>query len=308
MTTALLLLLGIGAAAVGGELFVRGAVGIAAWARVPAAIIAVTVAAFATSSPELFVAINAAANDTSVIAFGDALGSNVANVALILGLALALHPTSLDRDTARRDLPVAVGVPFLTLALVADGEMSRLDGGVLMMAFLAWLTVTARQARRARADTAAVLGETDHRRALVAILGGLVMLVLAGRFIVVSAESIGDALGLDPFVVGATFVAFGTSMPELATTMAAMLRGHEEVGIGAVIGSNIFNGLWIVAVVALLRPFDVQLGEVAVSLGFGALAILLLIPTRGLMLARWRGLVLLALYVVFVSTIVVRGG
>jgi len=97
-------------------------------------------------------------------------------------------------------------------------------------------------------------------------------------------------------------------MPELATTLAAMLRGHEDVGIGAVIGSNIFNSLWIVAVVALLRPFEVQLGEVGVSLGFGALAILLLIPMRGLMLARWRGLVLLAVYVTFVSTIVIRGG
>lgn len=308
MTTTLLLLLGIGAAATGGELFVRGAVGFAAWARVPAAIIAVTVAAFATSSPELFVAINAAANDTSVIAFGDALGSNVANVALILGLALTLRPTALDRDTARRDLPVAVAVPFLTLLLVLDGEMSRLDGGVLIVSFLVWLIVTARHARRARADTAEVLGETDHRRALVAIVGGLVLLVLAGRFIVVSAETIGDALGLDSFVVGATFVAFGTSMPELATTLAAMLRGHEEVGIGAVIGSNIFNSLWIVAVVALLRPFEVQLGEVGVSLGFGALAILLLIPMRGLVLARWRGLVLLAVYVTFVSTIVIRGG
>ena len=134
------------------------------------------------------------------------------------------------------------------------------------------------------------------------------LLVLAGRFIVVAAESIGDALGLDSFVVGATFVAFGTSMPELATTMAAMLRGHEDVGIGAVIGSNIFNGLWIVAVVALLRPFDVQLGEVAVSLAVGALAILGLVPRRGLLLARWRGFVLLALYIGFVATILVRGG
>ena len=308
MTTAVLLLIGLGAAALGGELFVRGAVGVAAWARVPAAIIAVTVAAFATSSPELFVAVNAAATDKSAIAFGDALGSNVANVALILGLALAVRPTALDRDTARRDLPVAVAVPFLTLALVADGEMSRFDGGILMIAFLTWLALTARHARRARADAAEVLGETDRGRALLSILGGLVLLVLAGRFIVVGAESIGDALGLDPFVVGATFVAFGTSMPELATTMAAMLRGHEDVGIGAVIGSNIFNGLWIVAVVALLRPFDVQLGEVAVSLAVGALAILGLIPRRGLLLARWRGFVLLALYAGFITTILVRGG
>jgi len=308
MTTVVTLLAGIIAAGMGGELFVRGAVGIAAWARVPAAIIAVTVAAFATSSPELFVALSAAENDTPALAFGDALGSNVVNVGLILGLALLIHPVIAERDTVRRDLPVAVALPFLIFALIVDGTMSRVDGVVLLAVFAAWLGVTVRHARRARADSAEVLGERNRGRAVLLVGGGLVLLVVAGRLIVVAAGAIGDGLGLDPFVVGATFVAFGTSMPELATVLAAGLRGHEEIGLGAVIGSNIFNGLWIIGVVAVLSPFDVALDEAALSLAAGALSILLLVPGRRLALGRWRGIALLGLYMGFVALVVAAGG
>lgn len=307
MSTALLLLAGVAAAGVGGELFVRGAVGIASWARVPAGIVAVTIAAFATSSPELFVAVNAAATDTSAVAFGDALGSNIANVGLILGIALLIRPLTLERGTLRRDLPVAVGVPFLIFVLVADGGLSRLDGMVLLAVFGGWLTVTVRHARRARASATEVLGESNHRRAALLSVAGLVLLVVAGRLIVVAAEVIGEALNLDTFVVGATFVAVGTSMPELATTLAAGLRGHEEIGVGAVIGSNIFNGLWIVAVVALLRPFEVAFDEVALSLAAGAITIGLLVPSRRLRLGRGRGAALLVVYAAFVTLVVTSG-
>jgi cation:H+ antiporter len=317
MTTALILLAGVIAAAGGGELFVRGAVGVATWARIPATIVAVTIAAFATSSPELFVAINAAAQDQSTIAFGDAVGSNVVNVGLILGLALLIRPAPIERQSARRDLPVALAVPAITLLLVADGSLSRLDGALLLMAFVAWLTVTVHHARRARrtqdADLldvdghdanvveAEVLGEPHRPRAVAEMIVGLGLLVIAGRLIVVAAESIGGALGLDPFVVGATFVAIGTSMPELATTLAAGLRGHEEVGIGAIVGSNIFNGLWIVAVTALLRPFRVDVSEVALGLVAGVVVIGLILPGRRLWLARRRGALLLATYAAYLT-------
>ena len=208
----------------------------------------------------------------------------------------------------RRDLPVAVALPFLLLVLVADGAMSRVDGIVLLVVFVVWLGVTATHARRARADAAIeVLAERRRGRAVLDLAVGLVLLVVAGRLIVVAAEAIGSALGLDPFVVGATFVAFGTSTPELATTLAATLRGHEEVGIGAIVGSNLFNGLWIVGVLTVLRPFEVPLGEVALSLVVGAVAVALLVPGRSLRLGRARGATLLALYALFVTFVVVLG-
>ncbi|MEZ5144838.1 MAG: calcium/sodium antiporter [Acidimicrobiales bacterium] len=299
MTTVLILLAGVAAAGVGGELFVRGAVGLAAWARVPATIVAVTVAAFATSSPELFVAISAASAGEPAVAFGDAVGSNVVNVALILGIALLVRPTTIQRESARRDLPVAIGVPFATLLLVADGSLSRFDGALLLSAFVVWLGVTVHHARRARATAVEVLGETRHGLAVAQVVGGLALLVLAGRLVVVAAKAIGEHFGLDPFVVGATLVAIGTSAPELATTLAASLKGHEEVGVGAILGSNIFNGLWIVSITALLRPFPVTVGEVALGLGAGGLATLLLVPGPSLELRRPRGAALVALYLLY---------
>lgn len=314
MGTALVLLAGVVAAGLGGEFFVRGAVGLAAWARVPAGIIAVTVAAFATSSPELFVTVNAATDGKPEVGFGDALGSNVVNVALVMGLALLVRPARVERDAVRRDLPVALAVPVLTIVLILDGSMSRLDGIVLLATFLTWLGFTAASAHRSRVAARAelvedVLGERRRPRVVVEMFGGLVLLVLAGRLIVVAAETIGEALELDAFVVGATFVAVGTSMPELATTVVAGLRDHEEIGIGAILGSNIFNGLWIVSVAALISPFDVDLGEVLLSLVVGAAVVLMLLPGRRLVLGRRRGAALVATYAAYlVVLLTVRPG
>jgi cation:H+ antiporter len=137
MNDVVLLLLGVLCAALGGELFVRGVVGVARWARVPAGLIAVTVAAFATSSPELAVAISAAEQGTPSIALGDALGSNIANVALILGIALLFAKIRAPRDSVRREFPLALLAPLLTGVLILDGRLSRLDGVLLLALFVA---------------------------------------------------------------------------------------------------------------------------------------------------------------------------
>jgi len=162
--------------------------------------------------------------------------------------------------------------------------------------FVVWLGVTVHHARRARAATVDVLGEARRGPAVAQAALGLAALVVAGRLVVTSAQTIGEHLGLDPFVVGATLVALGTSAPELATTIAASLKGHEEVGVGAIVGSNIFNGLWIVGLTALLAPVSLEVEEVVLGLAAGALAVLLMVPGRGLVLSRPRGVALLALY------------
>jgi cation:H+ antiporter len=290
------LLAGIVLAVVGGELFVRGAVGLAGWLRVPAGIIGATVAAFATSSPELSVAVNAAMSDRSAIALGDALGSNVVNIALVLAVAIVLVPLVVERSDLRRNLPFAVAAPVLTGLLVIDGTLGRVDAGVLLVAFLIWLTLTVVEAARARSAAEMVLGEHRVGRAAWSVLLGLVLLVVAGRFIVVAAKGIGDALGLDEFVVGATLVALGTSTPELATTIVSRWRGHDEVGLGTIIGSNIFNSFWIVGVAGLISPITVQGREVAVGIVAGIVVTLLVAPGPANRLGRRRGILLLACY------------
>ena len=308
MDNAAVFMLGVIAAGIGGELFVRGAIGLAAWARIPPGIIGATIAAFATSSPECTVAVSAALAGTPELALGDALGSNVVNVALILALALLLASIRAPRDSLTRDFPVAMLVPILLAVLAIDGTLSRLDGVLLLVVFCTWLTATVLEVRRQRSVVDQVRGEPRLWRALVASLVGMALLITAGWLIVIGATGIARAFGLQEFVIGATVVAVGTSIPELATTVIAQARGHVEIGLGTILGSNIFNGLWIVGLAAMVSPIPVHWHALGVGLGFGAITVALVFPARDGLLGRRRGALLLALYVVYLSTILTRPG
>lgn len=308
MSDFLVLLMGVACAGIGGELFVRGAVGLARWARISPGIIGATVAAFATSSPEMSVSINAALAGNPELALGDALGSNVVNVALILGLALAISGIQSPRDSVKRDFPVALLIPIFTGVLFLDGVLSRVDGCLMLSLFFAWLVAAVIEARKQRSDAAEALGE--HRRWLIVVLGvaGLAFLVTAGDLIVTGARGISALFGIDEFVVGATVVAVGTSTPELATTIIAKLRGHDEVGLGTILGSNIYNGIFVVAVAAIIHPISVAWREIAVALVFGLLALVVCYPQRNGLIERRRGVLLLVLYASYLVTIVQRQG
>jgi len=306
MSPYLTLALGVLSAGIGGELFVRGTVSLATWARVAPGIVGATVAAFATSSPELSVSITSALAGTPQIALGDALGSNVVNIALILALALLISGIQSSRDSIRRDFPVAFLVPVLTVALAADGELSRLDGVLMLSIFLAWMIATVIEARRQRSAAEEVLGAHRLAPALLSAAIGLGFLVGAGLLIVDGARAIAVSFGLSEFIIGATIVAVGTSVPELATALISKLRGHDEVGLGTVLGSNIFNGLFIVAVAALIHPIVFDAPPVRVALVFGLVAVMLTLPGKSGYIGRGRGVLLLALYVAYVVA-VIRG-
>jgi cation:H+ antiporter len=300
------LILGVVCAGIGGEFFVRGAVGLAHWARISPGIIGATVAAFATSSPELSVSINAALAGNPQIALGDALGSNVVNVALILALALVISGIQSPRDSVKRDFPVALLVPVITGVLFLDGTLSRVDGVLMLGMFLAWLVAALIEARKQRSVAEEVLGERRGWLVVLACVAGLALLVAAGNLIVVGAKGIALAFGIDAFIIGATIVAIGTSVPELATTVIAKLRGHDEVGLGTILGSNIYNGICIVAVAAIIHPITVAWREVAVALVCGFVALVCTYPTRQGFIERRRGFLLLVLYVVYLATIMQR--
>jgi cation:H+ antiporter len=297
------LAVGLVFAGVGGELFVRAAVGIAAWARVPAGVIGATVAAFATSTPEVSVAIGAAVAEKPEIALGDGLGSNVVNVALVLGLALLIGPIVAPSESTRRDVPFAVLIPLVTVALALDGGVSRIDGAILIAVFSAWLVLTTLGARRERSAAVEVLAERSHVRSIIEMLAGLAFLVAAGRLIVFGAQGVGEAVGLNQFVIGATFVAVGTSTPELATTLIARVRGHSEIGLGTIVGSNIYNGGFVIALAALIHPIEVGFREVGAAIGFGLALVALLLNARGV-LGRRLGLTFLGLYVAYVTVLI----
>jgi len=298
------IILGVVCAGIGGELFVRSVVGLAHWVRIPPGIIGATVAAFATSSPELSVSINASLAGKPQIALGDALGSNVVNVALILALALVISGIQCPRESVKRDFPVARLIPVVTGILFLDGELSRIDGVLMLSMFLAWLVAAVIEARKQRSAAEEVLGENRGWLVVLSCVVGLAFLIAAGNLIVAGARGIAIAFGIDEFIVGATIVAVGTSVPELATTLIAKIRGHDEVGLGTILGSNIFNGIFIVAVAAIIHPITVAWREVAIALAFGLVVLAFSYPLRTGFIERRRGVLLLVLYAVYLATII----
>lgn len=298
----LALIAAIPLAAVGGEAFLKGVLGLSAWLRLPKLLVATTLAAFATSSPELTVSTLAALAGKPEIGLGDALGSNVVNFGLILGLALVFGALSVSIADIRRDFLLALAVPVLTLIMALDGMLARAEGALLLTLFTLWMLLVARQAlghRRAAAADEDPAG--SPARAWLFTLVGLACLLLAGRLFVTGASGLALALGVHEYVIGALVVAIGTSLPELVTTLLARWRGHDDVGLGTLLGSNLFNGLAIVGVAAAIHPIQAPVDEIAVALGFGALTVLLILPRTGI-LSRRRGIVLLAAYATFATT------
>ncbi|MDZ4403584.1 calcium/sodium antiporter [Prosthecobacter sp.] len=304
----LMLIAGVVLAWFGGEFFVKGGVGLARWAHWPTAVIGVTVAAFGTSSPELLVAIHAALDGVPQISLGDVLGSNVVNVALVLAIVLALSGMQVEDGGVRRDWFICLLVPGIVYALLFDGWFSRLDAGIMMVCFFVWLIIVIRHARR-HAVTRTEPGEhVSLPKTIFELLAGLALLIGAAQFVVHGGKGVATALGWSPFIVGAVVVAAATSTPELATTLIARMRGHHDVGLGNILGSNIFNVFFIASVAALIQPYAVKVPEIAPSLLFGGITVLLILPGKKGALGRWRGFVLLAVYAVYVVITVSAGG
>lgn len=287
-------------AAIGGELFVHGLVGIANLGRLPKGVVAATVGAFATSSPELIVGITSALDGVPEISFGDVTGSNIVNIALILAIPTIMFGIKVTRESTVRDLPFALAVfPILGLAAV-DGTISRQDAGLLLLVFFVWLGFVVLWALRNRIDET---GEGGASRFFIFATGlvGLLMLFLAGQLIVSGATGLAAAAGLPAFFIGATIVALGTSVPELATVVVSSMRGHQDVGVQTILGSNIFNSLFIVPIAALIHPIGVGGDALWTTLAVGFGATVLTIPIIGTQLGRWRGWTLIALYAGYIA-------
>lgn len=307
MTDTLLLLAAIVLAGLGGDLFLRGVVGTATWLRLPPLLIATTLSAAATSSPELSVSVLAALDGRPGIGLGDALGSNVVNMALCLGLSLLFGPMEVRFADIRRDFIFALFVPPITFVLALDGTISQKDGALLVLLFFLWLTLSAKQALSYRKSEAPVQTPSRPWLSFWYSLAGLVCLLLAGRLFVTGASGIAAALGLSNYVIGATLVAIGTSLPELVTVLLSRWRGHHEVGLGTVLGSNLFNGLVIVGTAASIHPIGISLAGIGTALGAGLVAVAMVLPW-GNRIQQLRSLPLLLVYAAFAAVTIAWPG
>ena len=298
------LLIGFGLAAWGGARFVDGAIGVARAHSMSTGVVGATLAAFATSSPELAVAVASAIDGRSEIALGDVAGSNVANLGLVLGLAVVARPVLVSKTEVRRDLPWAVVSVVTVSVMILDGRLDRLEAAVLLAVFVGWVS---RVLVRSSVPVTVEIDVSSRRLVWMQVARGLVALVAAGRLIVVGAEGVGERFGWSDFLVGAVLVAVATSMPELVTVVISIRRGHAELGVGALLGSNIFNTMFIVGVAGAISTIDVGGRSVSATLLIGAVVALMVWPWRASRLGRAQGALLMSLFVVHLVVVAATG-
>jgi cation:H+ antiporter len=250
----------------GSELFVRGSSRLAAAMGVPALVIGLTVVAFGTSAPEAAVGIQSAMGGEADIGLGNVIGSNIANVLLILGVASLVSPIPVSTRVVRVDVPVMVGFSVLLWVLCFDQALGRSDGILLLalaVIYNVWLVTAAR--RESARIGLPKLPRTRPITSVALVVAGLVAIVVGARWLVDGAVSIAQAVGLSELVIGLTVVAIGTSMPEVATSLMAGLRGEEDIAVGNVVGSNVFNILLVLGATAMLAPVPLAVPRAALT-------------------------------------------
>lgn len=299
-------LVGLAVLYVGAETLLKGAVRLARSFGVSSLVIGLTLVAFGTSAPELSLDLTAAFRGKGDLAFGDLVGSNIANVGLILGVGALVRPLGVQMRLLRVEVPLVIALSLGLWGLAADGRLSRLDGGILLVCFLAFLTLTYRLSRREPPEVQEELARRaagGNRRAGSAMLvvAGLAGLVLGAQLMVYAAVQMARAFGVGELVIGLTIVAVGTSLPELATAVVGAYRGEADIVVGNVLGSNIFNVLCILGLVAQVQPLAVQARSLSFDLPVMALSALAMVPImrRGLNISRAEGVVLVLAYAAF---------
>ncbi len=313
MVTLLLLFAGLLLLYLGGEALVRGATALAARLGMPPLLIGLTVVAFGTSSPELAVSIDASISGHADIAIGNVVGSNICNVALILGACALLRPLKVEARVIRLDIPIMIGCSAMLAILLSDGALSRSEGALLFGLLVAYVYFSIRQARAEvepvrQEFRALVLGRRLSMLVAIALVGvGLVMLAGGGGVFVDAAAELARRVGVSEAVVALTIVAAGTSMPELATSLVASARGQHDIAIGNVVGSNTFNVLGVLGLAAALSPLSgiaIQCADF-VAMMVAAVLLLPLMYTQ-FRLVRWEGGLLLVSYIAYVSWLLMR--
>lgn len=296
---------------VGADKFVAGASAAARKLGVPALIVGLTVVAFGTSAPELAVSVTAAMSGANEIAVGNVVGSNIFNLLVVAGLSAVLCPLALDRDILRRDWPLSMaGAAILTAMVAWNGDISRLEGLVLLALFAGLMVL---QLRPALQNRAALLAQKDENEvqmkpSLIAvnIVIGLAAIILGGQLAVNGATGIARMFGLSETLIGLTIVAIGTSLPELVTSLVAARRGQNDIAMGNVIGSNLFNILLILGVSAVISPISVLPTAVIDGAILLVVSLLFYLPARKGTLSRPVGAVMALTYVAYTAYLICR--
>ncbi|MCL2915308.1 calcium/sodium antiporter [Shewanella corallii] len=291
----------------GAEALVRGASAVALRLGIAPLVIGLTIVAFGTSAPELAVSLKSALAGNSGIALGNVIGSNIANIGLILALTALIRPIKVQSQMVKRDIPLMIAASVLFWFMLFDGELSFVDGLILVIALISYLVFSYISSKNSDEEIDVDTTPQNPLLSTVLIVVGICMLVGGGILFVDGAVDLAKAFGVSEVVIGLTIVAIGTSMPELVTSVVAALKGESDIAIGNVVGSNLFNILAILGITSLIQPVSsagLQSFDFAVML---ALAVVLLpFAWTGLRIGRREGGVLLAAYLAYISYLVIN--
>lgn len=304
-----LTLVGLAILVVGAELMVRGAVDLALRARISPLVIGLTVVSMGTSAPELLVSLVAAFKGTPDIAIGNVVGSNIANISLILGLSVLIFPIEIDRDARRIHWPLMMAATLLYWWLFQDDLLARWEGllfATLLLGYVAWMVASSRRSALSRAQEPPRMA---WWKACALLVLGIGALSKGADWFVEGGVGLARGAGVSEQLIGVTVIAFGTSVPELVTSLVASFRKQPDISLGNLIGSNIFNLLGILGVTAAVHPIAADHHAFLPDLIAMAATALLLYPLMrlGARMGRWQGAVLVLAYLAYLAYVIQRG-
>lgn len=293
----------------GADKFVAGASALARRLGVSPLLVGLTIVAFGTSAPELAVSLTAALQGANEIAVGNVVGSNIFNMLMVAGLSAVVCPLIMDRTLLRRDWPISLAAAVLLLVFIApDLTISRVEGIILLAAFAVVLGTQIRAALKNRDTLETEEDEVSMPPLMIGvnIVLGLACIIIGGQLAVNGATGIARMFGLSETLIGLTIVAIGTSLPELVTSLVAARKGQNEIAMGNVIGSNIFNLLLILGVSATITPIPVQATSIIDALVLIGISIVFYLPARRGKLGRAPGAIMALTYVVYTAYLIIR--
>lgn len=313
------LLLGLYLLVKSADYFVNGAANTARYLGLPPLLVGMLIIGFGTSAPEWLVSVMAAVDNSASLAVGNAYGSNIANIALILGITALVCPIKVQSSILKKELPILTLVTGISLLLLQDAQLTRLESILLLFIFTAlviWSLIAARKnpqdALTAECEVEFSPHEISLKRAIWTMLGGLAVLMISSKMLIWSATAMAKALGISDLIIGLTIVAIGTSLPELASSLIAAKRGEDDLALGNIIGSNLFNTLMVIGTAGTIAPFSVQqsLLQRDLSLMTG-LTILLFILGAGFRgrtgrINRYEGGLLLSIYLIYLGVLIAQ--
>ncbi|OQZ00296.1 MAG: calcium/sodium antiporter [Candidatus Brocadia sp.] len=303
-----LLFAGLAGLYYGAEWLVGGASRFARSFQIKPVVIGLTIVAFGTSTPELVTSVTAGMRHLSDIAMGNIIGSNIANIGLILGLSALVRPLTIDTKLLYREMPIVVGISFLLYFMVWDGTLSRTEGAILLGGIVLYTCyvyrIALKEASLVEQEYEEFLGteDTNVRKNIFLILIGLGALMGGAHFLVHAAIFIAKVIGISELVIGLTVIAVGTSLPELATSLVAAIRKESDISVGNVLGSNIFNILTVLGISSIIQPLSVNAASLRVDMPVMLFFSIFIIPliTWKFMISRVQGMMLLIGYAVYI--------